>query len=175
MDRTHPYCLTLEDKVGGEQTAVHAGWHGVQGKLGLKRAAHEHQHAVWPNTIAAAIIRGHVGILDPGLLQQLGTELGDHLQVNGVLNPGPYPGPPPSQTLIVTVTAQMFVGVSSSPSRGTGQAPTIPRLALSLPGGGQSPSDSLPGEGVIARVFQGKAWWPPTMQANKTRVNGLLH
>ena len=44
-----------------------------------------------------------------------------------------------------------------------------------LPGGGRrrSPSDGLPGGGGIARVFQGKLWYPPLMQAKRTRVKRL--
>ena len=32
-----------------------------------------------------------------------------------------------------------------------------------------------PGGGGIARVFQGKPWYPPLMQANRTQVKRLLH
>ena len=40
-------------------------------------------------------------------------------------------------------------------------------------GGRRSPSDGLPGGGGIARVFQGKLWYPPLMQAKRTRVKRL--
>ena len=45
-----------------------------------------------------------------------------------------------------------------------------------LPGGGGrwSPSDGLRGGGGIARVFQGKLWYPPLTQAKRTRVKRLL-
>ena len=31
------------------------------------------------------------------------------------------------------------------------------------------------GGGEIARVFHGKLWYPPLMQANRTQVQRLLH
>ena len=45
--------------------------------------------------------------------------------------------------------------------------PPPPKALQSPTGGGQSPSDGLPGGGGgIARIFQGKLWYPPLMQAN---------
>ena len=58
---------------------------------------------------------------------------------------------------------------------------STPRPPCKLPGarrspgwgGRRSPSDGLPGGGGIARVFQGKLWYPPLMQAKRTRVKRL--
>ena len=48
-------------------------------------------------------------------------------------------------------------------------------LVIMHPGGG-SPSDGLPPwGGGIAKVFHGRLWFPPPMQANRTQVKRRLH
>ena len=82
------------------------------------------------------------------------------------------PGEPPHWSRFVYAA----LGVSAYP------APPLhtPGLARDgLPGGGgrRSPSDGLPGGGEIARVFQGKLWYPPPMQAHvhQVCVSGTVH
>ena len=53
------------------------------------------------------------------------------------------------------------------------QTPGLARGGLPGGGGGRSPSDILPGGGGIARVFEGNLWYPPLMQAKRTRVKRL--
>ena len=54
------------------------------------------------------------------------------------------------------------------------QSPGVARDGLPGGGGRRSPSDGVPGGGGgIARVSQGKLWYPPLTQAKRTRVKRL--
>ena len=55
-------------------------------------------------------------------------------------------------------------------------ARSVQQSALGEGGGGQVMVPPPGGRGGgVARVFQGKLWYPPLMQANRTQVKRLLH
>ena len=55
------------------------------------------------------------------------------------------------------------------------QTPGLARDGLPGGGGDSRQVTVSRGGGGIARVFQGKLWYPPLMQAKRTRVKRLLH
>ena len=58
------------------------------------------------------------------------------------------------------------------PCKVPGSRATVSRVG----GGGDGRQVTVsPGGGGIARVFQGKLWYPPLMQAKRTCVKRLLH